>query len=325
MSFTNPTKIEENFSSIGMRKLKLICIDNMGYKLEEKKESEDIVPARNTSDIFFDSIINSLTSQTNSRNNIISNNPASRILSNMSTGSFANNSNSLVSSFFAHSSNVPQTPTKTKPKMVKKNNVESERKEVFEKLLKIIELIEEKMITLNEKAEELKEEYNNMDKSDKKLIETSLTKYLETGLAMRGWKVITGTPQKPQLPIKSEDTIIPPIKQDEVSDMVNQSIVDFETSLSKLTKRNAILIKSLTLVNYRVSSDGKLSFKESNDSDDGFTVWDRILIVKEGDTSKNQCACIRLSSNWICSSAYYYMIAIGISAPFVITELAQIS
>jgi len=59
MSFSNPIKITENFSSIGIRKLRLICLDNMGYKLEETKK---------TSDIFFNEIAGNHSSTYNNSN-----------------------------------------------------------------------------------------------------------------------------------------------------------------------------------------------------------------------------------------------------------------
>jgi len=164
-----------------------------------------------------------------------------------------------------------------------------------------------------------------MTSSNKKLIESVLNKLLEVGFCMRGYRVVTGITGNTSLPLASIDTVIPPRKQDEVSDQVNGSIIDFEASLGKLSKYNATLIKSLTLVIYQISSDDKITFKESTDSDEGYTIWERISIVKKGETNTNSCSCIRLSSNWLCSSAYYYMLAIGMPPPFTIANLAKIS
>lgn len=300
-SFSNPIKITENFSSVSINKLKLICLDNMGCKLVEKKTP----------------VITQVFD-----NQITSSNPATRLLQQMT------NSTQLNSFFSTSLSNTLNMLSEgnTKKKIIKKiANVDEEKEIIYRKLYEIIEIIEEKMINLNEKAKTLKYEYDNMNDTDKKLIVNTLNKLLDFGLCMRGYRVVTGIPSKPQLPIKSEDTIIPPSQQDAVSDQVNGSIIEFENSLNKLSKTHSNLIKQLTLLVYQISSDDKISFKESTDIDEGFSIWDRILIVKDGEKTNNTCSCIRLSSNWICSSAYYYMLAIELPIPFNIRNLSKIS
>jgi hypothetical protein len=294
MCFSNPSKIEENFSTIGIKKLKLICLDHMGMKLEEQVNNNNF-------------LLNNR--ETNSRNRIVNQ------IMNLVGGS-------IVSPI--------KTPPKTKLVLVKKNNNDNKKdnpneirkQRLYQNLYNIIELIEEKMLVLNESAQNLKIKYESSNISDKKLIEISLIKLLEVGMSMRGWNVVT---KKEFYPVKSVDTIIPPLSQDKVSDQVNGSIVDFENSLTKMSFQNANSIKNLKLVLYQVSSDDKLSFKESTDIDEGFTIFDRIKIVKEGEKSNNTCSCIRLSSNWLCSSAYYYMVALNFPIPFNIRELSKIS
>ena len=285
MCFSNPVKIEENFSSIGINKLKLICLDHMGMKIEEQQQQN---------------------------NNNINIQPTRLI-------------NRIVNIMGGTNIELPnKTPPKTKLVIVKKNNttVDIRKERIYKNLYDIIILIEERMLVLNKSAQNLKNKYDISSEIDRKLFETSLIKLLEAGMSMRGWNVVT---EKDFYPVKSVNTVIEPSLQDKVSDQVNGSIIDFENSLSKMTLQNANLIRNLSLVLYQVTSDDKLSFKESNDFDEGFTIMDRIKIVKDGEKSNNTCSCIRLSSNWLCSSAYYYIVALNLEPPFIIRDLAKIS
>ncbi len=300
MSFSNPIKIEQTFSTIATRKLQLICYEMMGYKVEDviKPTSSSIPSERGNG------LVDMVTTL------LFPNNPATQLLATL-TGH--------------------DTSTKTQIRINNVNEIKTKKTdpkaEIFEKLLKIIQTIEKKMISLNPKGNELKQMYNSSNEEDKKDIFNFLSKLMDAGMYMRGWKVSSGIPQKPQLPIRSVDTVIPPRLQDEVSKNTLECIAELETLMGNLKQNYATLLKSLPLVIYQTSSDGKLSFKESTDSDEGFTIWQRINIVKKGDFDyTNSCSCIRLSSNWICSSAYYYLVVgLGYPALFDITELAKIS
>ena len=64
-------------------------------------------------------------------------------------------------------------------------------------------------------------------------------------------------------------------------------------------------------------------FVTSNDPGEGLTIGDRIKIVRGGE-NETMSSCIRMSSNKICASSYYYMVLIGFRLPFNISEIYEI-
>jgi hypothetical protein len=200
-----------------------------------------------------------------------------------------------------------------------------EQKTNFATLLASIDIVEAGMITLSVKAEDLKTSFADTTTANKELLKTCLRKLLEMGMCMRGWKV--SCPES-TFPLLSVSTVTPVGKQEEIDDNVNYAIHEFKDNIAKMAKINknmANRIKNLPLVCVQKSAEGKSEFKQSVNPSDGITIWDRIGIVCQGNVSTNTSACIRISSNWITASAYYYMIAIGMPKAFNIEELSKIS
>lgn len=143
---------------------------------------------------------------------------------------------------------------------------------------------------------------NNYELSDKISIHTSLTKLYELSLYMRGWD---GLEQ-------------PPIHNVPVSDAVlteNRSlvaIVNFEESC----KNNFIL--SLPLILW------KEEYVLSQDEEQGLTIGDRLLIIKNGLNHENTSSCIRLSSNTLLITYIYYCKLFDITIYFRPDDVHQI-
>jgi hypothetical protein len=253
-SFTNPTRITENFPSIAMRKLKLICENIVGLSFRSSSMRNSTSRTKNTSKLFTE-----------------------------------------------------------------------EEKGAFSELLRAIEVVDRSMIELSEKAENLRTIYENTEvKGGKKSIEEALTKLLHAGFYMRGWKVSC---LEDVLPLNVKDTQFVALKQGEVDLNTSKALQTFKNHLSAMDKMLSLKIKNLPLIKYQTgtASTVKPTFRQSTDADDGLTVWERCAIVIEGEKSDNSSACIRLSSNWLVSSAYYYMLAIGMSPGFDIADLSMIS
>lgn len=80
-------------------------------------------------------------------------------------------------------------------------------------------------------------------------------------------------------------------------------------------------VKNLPLIIYNYLNN---RFTQSNSSDEGLTIYDRINIVKEGEDGSIQ-SCIRMTSNKFVSSAYYYMRLLSLYVPFHISDVSYIS
>jgi hypothetical protein len=81
----------------------------------------------------------------------------------------------------------------------------------------------------------------------------------------------------------------------------------------------ASLILDLPLLLYREE------FIASVDESEGFTIRDRLDIVKMGENDSSYNSCIRLSSNWLAASVYKINEALGIMPEFDIEMLREIS
>lgn len=196
-----------------------------------------------------------------------------------------------------------------------------EQRTNFSTLLATIDKVESSMLKLSSNAEEFKEIYDNSN--DKEQIRNTFQKLLDAGMYMRGWKVSC---PKDKLPLQSIDTVTPLGRQDEVSDYTNFGLAEFRDSLNKLSTEVSSKIKNLPLVCAQYNIDEKKpDFIQSVSPEDGLTIWDRYLIVKEGESSRKVSACIRMTSNWFVSSAYYYMSAIGMEKSFDICQMSKIS
>lgn len=196
-----------------------------------------------------------------------------------------------------------------------------EQRNNFSTLLAVIEKVESTMLKLSSNAEEFKEFYDNLD--NKEQVKNAFQKLMNAGMYMRGWKVSCS---EDKLPLQSIDTVTPIGKHNEVSDYTSFALAEFRDSLDKLPTSISSKIKNLPLVCAQYNIDEKKpDFIQSMSPEDGLTIWDRYLIVKEGENSKKVSACIRMTSNWFVSSSYYYMTVIGMERIFDICQMSKIS
>jgi hypothetical protein len=154
--------------------------------------------------------------------------------------------------------------------------------------------------------------YRSSSPDTKQVIIKTFTELLHLGMYMRGW---LGPGH--EFPVLKAP--VPPDKEAEIALQITKSISEYERLCRSLGKIG-FQLNNLPLVKYRDSH-----YQVSTNSLDGFTIQDRIEIVKQGDRSNNIASCIRLSSNWICTTAHKYLIALGQPAPFDIFNLRHIS
>jgi hypothetical protein len=144
--------------------------------------------------------------------------------------------------------------------------------------------------------------------SDKKIILQILETLLHFGMYMRGWDGKTSFPVELAL---ADDLEL-------VNCNVANCLIKLESELSLLND-DSKYIREFPLLKYNEK------FYFTNNTSDGLTLWDRIEIIKSGDSTSNMNSCIRLSSNIICSTVYKMFSVLKLPAPFEIHKLRNIS
>ena len=176
---------------------------------------------------------------------------------------------------------------------------------------KLFTLITEIELANDDSSKMLVSSYKNGNYHEKKYIENLLNILLVFGMNMRGWMGIGEYPVK-EAPVKYDDEAI-------VALNVTQSIAKYKKERDK-NKNIGKLVDSLPLVKYQ---DGE--YLVSKNKNDGFTIGERIEIVIKGKDNQTVYSCIRMSSNFICSSVHKYSLILGLPAPFDIFKLRYIS
>jgi len=153
--------------------------------------------------------------------------------------------------------------------------------------------------------------YNDSLPDTKKSIYSALLNILHLGMYMRGW---IGDGNYPIIYAPA-----PPENEPDISQKITTSMLSF-----------ASICRSLGPIGYRILHLPLILYKDGEyqpaiDIAEGLTIVDRIDIVKDGNNTNNVNSCIRLSSNWFCSSAHKYIMCIGFPAPFDIYNLRHIS
>jgi hypothetical protein len=160
--------------------------------------------------------------------------------------------------------------------------------------------------------------YRKSDENIKENIKQCFIDLLHIGYYMRGWKVGNNNAD----PIRSEQTGSDDDMATLIELNVTKAIAEFENNCNKLPEDIRKCFETLPLIKVN-KRDNEVEFIMSNDKNKGLTVMDRIKIVKTN-RADDVNACIRISSNYMCGSAYYYMGCIGLPPPFDIKEIMDV-
>lgn len=184
--------------------------------------------------------------------------------------------------------------------------------------LKLYETIEDVKVKLR-LVDDIISDFEKIYKNDstgkiKSQIDEFLKLLFESSMYMRGWKVGKNT----DYPLKRDDCNW--ASDNHTADVFKNSslsltaLTDFVEAMDKKIKK---IIKKLPLICYNKN------FIKSKSKDEGLTVMDRIEIVKGKYDSVYSC--IRMSSNCIAGSAYYYYNVVKNQKLFNIKEMDLIS
>lgn len=183
--------------------------------------------------------------------------------------------------------------------------------EVRAELLAAIQGIEILMRNNDAASRALALAYKQANAETKETIRDALRNLLHAGMYMRGWE---GTGDYPILKAP-----VPPEKMPQIALNVTDELRTFTINCLGLGNIGE-QIMDLPLVLYK---DGE--YQIATDEREGLTIGARLHLVREGEDITNINSCIRLSSNWFCSSAHKYIMCIGLDAPFDIFSLRHIS
>ena len=109
---------------------------------------------------------------------------------------------------------------------------------------------------------------------------------------------------------------------DEIQTEVNVS--NMLIALQTLCQEEPIISErflSLAMMRYNHATG---TFHPSQEEYDGISIRDRLTILAKGDSVNEMSSCIRLTSNWLCHTAYYYLVMLGEEPPFEMTALHRL-
>lgn len=195
--------------------------------------------------------------------------------------------------------------------------ISPETKTLREQLYQNITTIEGILASTDEASRIFMFSYKRVDNNQKNKIKQTLIALLNAGMYMRGWMGKGSETLTNPYPIKNAPVISG--KELQVDINVTQGLSEYD---SLCTELNAIgeQINNLPLV---IQKDG--IYTKSTREKDGFTIGERLKIVKMGRQTGNTSSCIRLSSNWICASAHKYLTMLSFTAPFDLKSLRDIA
>lgn len=186
-------------------------------------------------------------------------------------------------------------------------------------LAESLEMVEDYLAAGADQAKRLTDLFTRSDEKIQEAIKRTLISLLHLCYYMRGWKCC---PENQEPPIGSHETNFDKDYQGQVDLNVTNATLEFERQLENLPPDVKEVFTSLPLIRAQKQEGHGIRFQPTTDKAQGLTVLERIKIVKDGSTVY---ACIRLSSNLLMASAYYYMLACQMSPPFPIRQLAEIS
>lgn len=187
-------------------------------------------------------------------------------------------------------------------KYIGENN-SSDRKDLNRKIKQIISSRKKLSIETQALIEYCKNNNNLTKISYAFSILTKATMY------MRGWN---GNEEYPLV-----KAITPSDKEQEIFYQVITNLSLYEKYISSNTIE--LLMNTLPLVQYNEGN-----FLKNRDVDKGLTIGNRIDIIKDKNSDKNQYSCIRTTSNWFLASIYRYRTILRLDHDFDIDKARKI-
>lgn len=166
-------------------------------------------------------------------------------------------------------------------------------------------------------------DYHQASLEERQAVDTVLWAWLYFGMAMRGWKAeppvssagLAKAALYIKVPFPLHDTDVEP--GDSLDLRIHRWSGVLYEALDACTPTWRTRLAGARL---QLFTDGH--YVAAHDRDQGMTLEARLHLLTRTD---NVHACVRLSSNWMCSSAYYYLTQFGSDLPFPIRDLVRIA
>lgn len=178
------------------------------------------------------------------------------------------------------------------------------------KLLIEIEIIDAIQKMNNDKFNLLKQRFENHP-CDNVLIQCLLKSMLRLSMFMRGWNGLDESPY----PL---DGIVQ-VEAGDIDINVCNSIKAFEDMINTHPDIGGLF---MTLPIMRLNHG---NFVLSTDTKEGYTIRERLDIIKRGENLEDNNSCIRLSSNWFAITVWRYYQILRLDVPFNLSDIRTIS
>lgn len=179
----------------------------------------------------------------------------------------------------------------------------------WKQLVTEIKNVEMYQSSIEANCKKLKEQYNSSSSDDKVIIKSFLEQLRDCGMYMRAWR---GIPN----PYPVSKSIC---ENSALTDRLTSESIGKFTEMCDKNKNIGTMINNLPLIRFK-----DLKYNASSDKNQGLTIGQRLAIVSRGTRDNNVYSCIRMSSNYICASAYLYLQTIGENPGFKIEDLRDI-
>jgi len=177
-------------------------------------------------------------------------------------------------------------------KICKQNPLDNQ----YIKLLNTIQTINRNKNIINETIQNLISVY----KIENQKIDQFLTNLFELSMYMRGWKVNNNY----QLPLNKNICNENSFHTEKIEMNIHDSMTSLFKFIDELEPHIKNVIKELPLI--KLNENDKTFYRNTN-IDEGLTLIERLNIIVKND---NVYSCIRMSSNYIASTYYYYDVII---------------
>lgn len=182
------------------------------------------------------------------------------------------------------------------------------------KMLEVIESVNIWKSFSGEFTNKLRNCYSNNPK-----IVDILYQLLELGMYMRGWKVVSE-----EYPLISNLTLNKENELEKIEQNVSTNITKFFDMLEIYSSEEKDILTSLPLMKVAIHK-GVKSFIITPDEEDGKSIVERLQIVVNGNIHKNTKSCIRVTSNILLVTVYYYIISLELPEPFILDKMDYIT